>query len=177
MAKHPTGHSQKRKPEKVTLVFADIEVSYSKGDKPFIGDICILDEKEKILFCKHYGDPTEITPKDIKEILDYYYKNVVAVCDPTLDLMVLKHDARRCGIKLKSSKIKFLDIQLIEARIQKKSIKRRISLQKIAKKYNIQPSIKFHDAYSDALVIKNILFAQIKKLQSTKIAIIENLID
>lgn len=150
------------------LIYVDIETSYTEGDKPFIGQICILDSKSNVLLNHFFEDPREITKEQIKEILELLYTHYAVWCDPTEDLHVIRHDARRCGVKLKKSKLKMIDIQLVEHQVTKKNTNRRLSLIKLAHKYNVKPSVKFHDPYSDALAAKEIFEEQLKQLNIDK---------
>jgi hypothetical protein len=157
-----------RKPQFYPLIYIDIEIAYSEGDKPYIGSICILGPKSEILFNQFFGDPREITAEQIKEILKLLHTNFAVCCDPTLDIRVIKSDARRCGVKARTSKFRFIDIQLIEQQIIGKTSNRRIGLDKLAHKYRIKPPVKFHESFSDASVIKSVFDAQLKELSIDK---------
>lgn len=166
--KKPSGKSPNdRKGRFYPIIYIDIEVSYSKGDKPFIGQICILSDKSKVLYDGYFEDPREITSKDAKTILTLLYSNYAVCCDPTLDIRVIKSDARRCGLRLKTSKLRFIDIQFIEYQIRRFDA-RRIALDRLARQYRIKPPIKFHDSFSDVSVIKSIFEAQLKTLRIDK---------
>ena len=159
---------KKQQVDKFPLVYADIEISFSEGKKPFIGQICILNDKGDELITKYYEDPRDVETKDMEEILSILYKHFIVCCDPTEDRKVLRHDARRCGIKMKPSQLRYFDVQQIERQITKAKDSHRTALNKLAAKYKIKPPVKFHDSYSDAVVIKGVFEGQLKKLDLTK---------
>lgn len=149
-------------------MYVDLEVAYSEGNKPYIGQLCLLDDKAQVILSYYFEDPRDITPEQVTELLKCLYANYIVCCDPTEDLKVIKHDARRCGIKLRPSKLRYIDIQLIERQITKAKDKHRIALNKLAAKYKIQPPVKFHDSFSDASVIKGVFESQLKMLDIDK---------
>ena len=152
------------------IIYVDIECSYSSGSKPFIGEICIIDDRcEEVLhYC--FEDPREITSDQANEIFSQFTNNYVVFCDPVTDIGVIRKDLRRCGIKYKSSLVSIIDIQQIEKYLT--NSKRQVSLRNLAKKYNIKPPIRFHDPYSDAWVIKHVFEKQLEKLNLNKNAYI-----
>jgi hypothetical protein len=160
--------STSRRPQFYPLIYIDIEVAYSEGDKPYIGSICILGPNSEILVNEFFGDPREIESEQVNKILKLLHTNFAVCCDPTFDVRVIKSDARRCGIKAKPSKFRFIDIQLIEQQIVGKTSNRRIGLDKLAHKYRIKPPVKFHESFSDASVIKSVFEAQLKELSIDK---------
>jgi len=164
----PIGKKPKRKAEQYRLVYVDIETAFSEGDKPYIGQICIIDDAGKVLVQEYFEDPREITPEQATLILDILYSNHAVWCDPSQDLKVIKSDVRRCGKKLKTSKLRIIDVQVVEYQVLGKVPQHRTSLLKLARKYSIKPPVKFHDPFSDAVVTKGIFDAQLKQLNVDK---------
>jgi DNA polymerase III epsilon subunit-like protein len=172
-----TGKSRKAKnKDEVKYVYCDIEIAFSDGQKPFIGRITILGHRDdKPILSKFFKDPREIRAEDIQAILEILYGNYVVCCDPSTDRSVLKHDSRRCGIKAHITRIRYVDVQDVERCLVKKPTKQRPGLETLARKYRIKPLAKFHDSYSDVLVIRDVFRAQLKELNTDECTYLQQL--